>query len=163
MVATNQGLGKHAVHLHMNNWIDIFKSLYAWLLLYTLALGMAKYSIILFQYRIFPVIHFRRILIGCLVFVTCWLLTSIFVTVFQCVPISGFWKSLGGVLAKKIGAKCVHSSTNFLAAGAINTATNFVLLAMVGIRDQSRENFTNVCSPSLWYGDSGPAQSKSLS
>ena len=53
------------------------------------------------------------------------------VSICQCLPIYAFWESLGGALAPALGFRCINVNRYFLAAGAINTVTNFVVLALV--------------------------------
>ncbi len=87
-----------------------------------------KFSIILFEYRIFPVLQYRRLLILLAIFTTCLSISTLLVCIFQCVPVSGFWKTFAGVIP---GAKCVDILKFFLIAGGINAATDFVLLILV--------------------------------
>ena len=91
-------------------------------------MSSVKFSIILFQYRIFPVARYRRILILWGVFTACLTTSSMLVCIFQCIPISGFWKTFAGTLP---GARCVNVTKFIIIAGSINATTDFILLAMV--------------------------------
>lgn len=91
-------------------------------------MGSVKFSIILFQYRIFPIVQYRRILQLWAVFTACLVLSSVLVCIFQCIPVSGFWTTFAGTIP---GARCINVIKFFLIAGGINAATDFILLAMV--------------------------------
>ena len=86
---------------------------------------------ILFQYRIFPIVQFRRILLWCNHFVVCLTISCVFVSVFQCIPIHAFWDTLAGTLTPELGGRCINVELYFLIVGSINAATDFVLLALV--------------------------------
>ncbi|KAI4204796.1 MAG: hypothetical protein LQ350_000862 [Teloschistes chrysophthalmus] len=93
--------------------VDWFKYLYAFEFLYTLGMATVKYSVLCFMHRIFPVVQFRRLLkLG------------------LCVPIHKFWETLGGELAPQLGGRCINVRHYFLISGAINTFTDFALLAL---------------------------------
>ena len=111
------------------------------------------YCSILFQYRIFPIVQFRRILIWCNYFVVCLTITCILVSIFQCIPIHDFWDTLAGKLTSDLGGRCIDVELYFLTVGAVNAATDFVLLALVSERcdgddaqDQETNQGTNGCS-----------------
>ncbi len=65
-----------------------------------------------------------------LTFVIALTVACILVSIFQCVPIHDFWDTLGGTLSKELGGHCIRIELYFLVAGAINTVTDFALLAM---------------------------------
>ena len=88
--------------------------------------GMTDLSRILFMHRIFPIVHFRRFLIGCHVFVALLGTSAILVAIFPCTPIRDFWDTIGG----KLGGKCVNALSFFKSTGSLNAAFNFVLLAL---------------------------------
>lgn len=83
------------------------------------------------MHRIFPVVQFRRLLKLGLVFVIALSISCIFASMFQCVPIHKFWETLGGELAPQLGGRCINVRHYFLISGAINTFTDFALLALV--------------------------------
>ena len=83
---------------------------------------------LLFQYRIFPVVQFRRILFWCNFYVVCITGSCIFVSVFQCIPVHSFWDTLVGQIE---GGRCINVQLYILITGAINAATDFALLALV--------------------------------
>ncbi|CAD6594490.1 MAG: hypothetical protein ASARMPRED_000389 [Alectoria sarmentosa] len=124
------GFGRHLEVLGPEGLFRWFKILYSFEFLYTLAMASVKYSIILFQYRIFPIVQFRRILLWCNHFVVCLTITCILVSIFQCIPIHDFWDTLAAKLASNSGGRCIDVELYFLIVGAINAATDFVLLAL---------------------------------
>ena len=125
---THAGFGRHLQALPLPAITYFFKYLYAFELLYLFAVASVKYSIILFQYRIFPIVQYRRLLVLWAIFTTCLTISTLVVCILQCIPISGFWTTFAGTLP---GAKCVHVVRYILIAGSLNAATDFVLLALV--------------------------------
>lgn len=130
LVSLHYGFGRHLEALGAEGLFHWFKILYSFEFLYTLAMASVKYSIILFQYRIFPIVQFRRILLWALHFVICLTIACVLVSVFQCVPIHAFWDTLAGQLAPELGGRCIDVELYFLISGSINAATDFVLLAL---------------------------------
>ena len=131
LISTTHGFGKHIYTQPPDTVFYFFKLLWAFEIVYFLALGFVKYAIIFFLYRIFPIIHFRRVLLGCHVFVTCWLISNLVVGILECSPPQDFWLTVGGQLSRELGGKCIDVVTFFLASGALNCAIDFFLLAMV--------------------------------
>lgn len=86
---------------------------------------------LLFQYRIFPILQFRRILMYCGIFVVAFTASIILVFIWQCTPISAFWTTYAGLLPDH-GSRCINVELFLLINGSINTATDFVLLVLVG-------------------------------
>ncbi|KAI4183026.1 MAG: hypothetical protein L6R41_005636 [Letrouitia leprolyta] len=130
LLGVRRGFGKHIGDISGPQLFEYFKYLYAFEFLYTLGMSSVKYSILCFMYRIFPIVQFRRILIGCLVFVIALTVSVILVSMFQCVPIHKFWETLAGELSHELGGRCIDVDTYFLVAGGINTVTDFALLAL---------------------------------
>lgn len=81
----------------------------------------------------FPVVQFRRLLFHLQVFVLVLAIVCILVNIFQCVPVDAFWNTLAGELSEKLGGRCIDIFAFFLAAGAINALSDFVLLALVRV------------------------------
>lgn len=120
-----QGYGKHIATLPFNRWTLFFKYLYAFQILYEPAIILVKFSIIATQYRMFRVIQYRRILIGCSVFVACLFISQLLSVIFSCLPVSDFWETF------TLGPRCVNVLGAIRINGGINAATDFILLAMV--------------------------------
>ena len=162
MAAIRYGFGRHLEVLGLEGLFHWFKVLYSFEFLYTLAMLSVKFSMyaaltlphhhqiptcpsnnvsdpdrycsILFQYRIFPIVQFRRILLWLHHFVLCLTISCVLVSIFQCVPIHDFWDTLAGTLSPGLGGRCINVQNYFLIAGAINAATDFTLLALVSER-----------------------------
>lgn len=86
---------------------------------------------ILFQYRIFPIVQFRRILMYCGIFVIAFTLSIILIFIWQCTPISAFWTTLAGNLPGDHPGRCIKVELFLIIIGSINAATDFALLVLV--------------------------------
>ncbi|KAM0794797.1 hypothetical protein BDR22DRAFT_670235 [Usnea florida] len=129
LVSLHYGAGRHNQALLLffeKGLVHLFKALYCSELLWALATASVKYSILLFIYRIFPVVQLRRILLWFTCYVVCVTISCIFVSVFQCIPVHTFWDTFAGQLK---GGKCINVQLYFLITGIINAATDFALLA----------------------------------
>ena len=159
LAGTHVGFGRHLYTLPLPSVIYFFKHLYAFELLYIFAMSSVKYSIILFQYRIFPIVQYRRLLLLLTIFTTCLTISSTLVCIFQCIPISGFWTTFAGFLE---GAKCVNVVRFILIAGGVNATTDFVLLALVSTSTRLPEDLTDQRMPQpiplLWKLRTGTLQ-----
>lgn len=120
-----EGYGKHIATLPFNRWTLFFKYLYAFQILYEPAIILVKFSIIATQYRMFRVVQYRRILIGCSVFVACLFISQLLAVIFSCIPVSNYWKTF------TLGPRCINVVGAIRINGGINAATDFILLAMV--------------------------------
>lgn len=87
---------------------------------------------VFFQYRIFPIASFRRIITICGVFLLAFEIASTLVFIFECTPIRDFWVTLSGHLSSKLGGRCIHVKDYLLANGSVNTFTDFALIILVG-------------------------------
>ena len=85
----------------------------------------------MFQYRIFPIVQFRRILMYCGIFVVGFTTSIILVFIWQCTPISAFWKTLAGLLPSEHPSHCIKVERFLIIIGSINAATDFALLVLV--------------------------------
>lgn len=77
--------------------------------------------------------QFRRLLIYLIVVVLALGSASIFVNIFQCVPVNAFWTTIAGQLSATKGGRCIKVQLYFLTIGAVNAVTDFILLALVGV------------------------------
>lgn len=126
----HHGFARHIIAQPPETIFLWFKTLYAFEFLYSLAMCSVKYSIIMFQYRIFPIAQFRKALIFLLYFVIALTISCLLVSMLQCVPIHDFWDTLAGTLGPLSKAKCINIQKFFLISGAINAVTDFALLAL---------------------------------
>lgn len=77
--------------------------MYFSIITYNISLTVTKISILLQYYRIFTLREMRIPVYVALVIVSAWGTTTLFTSIFSCVPIDAYWN----VAAPK-GAKCIH-------------------------------------------------------
>lgn len=85
----------------------------------------------LFLYRIFPIVSFRRIVIGCGALILAFQTASVIVAIFACTPVSAFWLTFMGRLPSPLRHRCINLPKFLIAQGSINTVTDIVLLLLV--------------------------------
>lgn len=126
------GLGKHLWNVPVS---DLYPR---WMLrnvvaaiLFCLATGLAKGSILLFYLRIFPSKPLRRAIWGVFAFTLGYSLASALVNVFSCRPIQGSWR-----LAESATAVCINRPAFYFAQAAFGIATDIatVLLPLPMLR-----------------------------
>lgn len=130
ILSSHHAMGHHLLSLLPVDLYSYFKYNYAFEFLYALAMASVKYSIILFQYRIFPIVQFRRILMYCGLFVVAFTVSIIIVFIWQCTPISAFWTTLAGELPGTHPGRCIKVELFLIIIGSINAATDFALLVL---------------------------------
>ncbi|KAH8694199.1 hypothetical protein BGW36DRAFT_463777 [Talaromyces proteolyticus] len=120
-LGTQWGLGKHAIRV--TNGESLAKSNISDEVTYTVAIAFVKYSILLLYSRIFPSKGLRIAIITTAVFITAWACSSIFGSIFQCVPIRSQWDP-------SVQGKCINYGNFVLAIGIINIISDFVILVL---------------------------------
>lgn len=91
-------------------------------LLFFIIIGLAKFSILAFYWRLFTApIRIPCYILGAITI--CWEIAVILFTVFQCVPVSGFWNH-------KIHAKCINEKDFFLGSLAPDISIDIALLLL---------------------------------
>ena len=130
LVALYYGFGKHIAVQPPQTIFTELKILYGFEFLYICAICSIKYSIILFQYRIFPIALFRRILRYATAYTVAFTGAGILIPIFQCIPIHTFWDTFAGKLDPQVKVRCINLELYFLIYGGINTVTDFILLAL---------------------------------
>ncbi|KAG6999534.1 hypothetical protein G7Y79_00034g069570 [Physcia stellaris] len=130
ILSSRSSLGRHAETLPLETLVSFYQHVYAFEIMYSLAMTCLKCSVVLFLYRIFPIVTFRRIIIACGVFVLAFGTASTLVFVLECVPISDFWLALSGGLKSRLRGRCISIHNFLLANGSINTATDILLLIL---------------------------------
>ncbi|KAF6225969.1 hypothetical protein HO173_012636 [Letharia columbiana] len=128
ILASHHSLGHHTAVLSQATLMSFYQHLYAFEILYSLGIACVKFSVILFQYRIFPIVSFRRIISACGAFVLAFEVASTVVFILECTPVHDFWVALGGYLAPELGGRCINLVKFLLVNGSINTVTDFALL-----------------------------------
>ncbi len=97
---------------------------------YKVVLGLNKVSMLCLYLRIFIAKYFRRLCYVSLAVVIGWAVGSTVATVFQCVPVAGFWN-------KSIDARCIHSDAFWYSYGITNIITDAIIFALP-IREVSK-------------------------
>ena len=90
---------------------------------YCAAILCTKLSILCLYNRIFPQRWFRVASIVLAAFISSWALAAVFVSIFQCIPVSSQWDP-------KISGHCVNYGSSVRATGIINIITDFILLGL---------------------------------
>lgn len=91
--------------------------------MYFLALGLSKLSVTLQFFRIFVTPKTVLVTKATLVFVTCWTIISVCLAAFECVPLERYWD-------KHVEGQCINGKKTFLANGAFNILTDFIIIAI---------------------------------
>ncbi|KAJ5102120.1 hypothetical protein NUU61_004342 [Penicillium alfredii] len=98
------GLGKHRDAVGEANVAAFQKLLYFFQLFYILGPPTIKLSLLFLYRRIFTSPKFLRIIYGLGALIAVWLIVSVFLAIFDCVPIHSFWTGGGKCLDfKKFG------------------------------------------------------------
>ncbi|KAM0799876.1 hypothetical protein BDR22DRAFT_889848 [Usnea florida] len=121
LVWFHQGFGESFEDLTEHSKVIFFKHYYADEILYFAIIGLVKFSILTFYWRIFK--STSHIPCSVLAAITaCWVITGLLMVIFQCSPVSGFWD-------QQISAKCSITDHNiFWAQSAPNILTDVALL-----------------------------------
>lgn len=98
LLMVSAGLGHHANQISPENFTLFLKYSYAAQFGYRTGITLPKYSALLFYMRVFRIrwdsIIFRTNIFVAASFCTAWLLVSIFLDVFTCVPLQKYWLPL---------------------------------------------------------------------
>lgn len=92
--------------------------------MYKVVITVNKISFLCLYLRIFIQPTFRKICFGGIVFLVCWGLAYILVTIFQCLPVDAFWDHH---ITKK---SCVNSEAQWLSYAVINILSDVSILAL---------------------------------
>ena len=139
---TAHGLGENIYELSYNSFTFFIKGLYISEVLWTVVIFMVKYSILAFYWRLFSETRSARVAVHILLaVVTCWgfgvvclncknfncnfthLELQVFVTVFQCHPVNGFW-DLGVV------ATCLKTDRVNIGSSILHVITDVAILIL---------------------------------
>lgn len=85
------GLGDHIWTLTEDELVDYLKYFYVSIIFYNATLVSVKIAFLLQYYRVFAVTKIRRIILVCMVLITGWSLSQLFISIFTCTPIHRFW------------------------------------------------------------------------
>ncbi|KAH1979742.1 hypothetical protein KXW88_006959 [Aspergillus fumigatus] len=119
-----RGVGTHIYPLGMTGFSNFFVNLFVYEIFYTLSICVTKYSILMFYWRIFGTTNIRIPIYVIFFLVTCWGLGVIFTTIFQCLPVRGFWD-------KSVNPHCGVDVNQFFIGNAVpNIITDWALLIL---------------------------------
>lgn len=90
---------------------------------YKVVVGLNKVSAIIFFQRIFVGKSFRLTCWACMSVIVAWNVGAIAATIWQCVPIAGFWD-------KSIEATCIDSSVFWTAYAVGNILTDAMVIVL---------------------------------
>ncbi|MCJ1286890.1 hypothetical protein MMC26_006236 [Xylographa opegraphella] len=128
MITTTQhGFGRHmAIEGSFEDRVGAanywFKSFYAYETVYTIAITLAKYSILLFYSRIFKEHYFKIALWVTAGIVTAWFVAIELSVLLECIPIHSLWDFGPG--------HCINLKAFFLGSGIPNVILNAVILVL---------------------------------
>ncbi|KAL8981399.1 MAG: hypothetical protein Q9177_005580 [Variospora cf. flavescens] len=121
-ISSTNGLGSHADILSPDQREVIQKALYASLLVYIVTLGLAKSSVCMHLYRLFPYRASRQSSIVLMSLIGIWTTTALFVVAFECkLPTPWSFTSTG---------KCINLLAFWSYYGIFNIITDVALIAL---------------------------------
>ncbi|KAL8658935.1 MAG: hypothetical protein Q9202_007352 [Teloschistes flavicans] len=122
LTAVHLGAGKHAILLR--NPIEYFKLVFAISIIYLVNIAAVKFSILLLYRRIFGIDRAFSVLSWCLAgLIFAYSLGGIFVVIFQCNPVHGFWDLM-------VPHTCIDFGTPATVTAVLNVITDFLTLAL---------------------------------
>lgn len=99
------------------------KNFYVVLIWYNIAIGLIKITFLTQYYRVLPTSRVRKLCIVAMVIVGSWSLSQILLTIFLCVPISGFWDS-------SVEASCIPTPAEWYQNAAGNIVTDVAIFCL---------------------------------
>ncbi|KAL3461754.1 hypothetical protein BJX64DRAFT_288938 [Aspergillus heterothallicus] len=119
------GTGQHLSNLALGQvLVPTLKHWYAYQLVYPIAVGLVKFSILSQYYRIFEVVNFRKQVIAVGVFVAVYTVVCIFVNAFECH--SKPWRAWDPTFPEG----CNNLPATYFSTAAITIFTDLVILVM---------------------------------
>ena len=118
------GLGKSEWSLTPDMMTKVQIYLYITAALYAFNVAMTKLAMLAFFQRLFPSVGAQRALLGTFIFVILWGFAYGFFTLFQCSPISYFWKGWDG----EHSGKCAGSIRMILSHAGLNITIDVWML-----------------------------------
>ncbi|KAH7154029.1 hypothetical protein DER46DRAFT_687672 [Fusarium sp. MPI-SDFR-AT-0072] len=112
-----------AIIATINNLAKAIQMFYFSTVVYNLALAVIKTIFLLQYYRAIPVRQYKKTYITCVVLVTCWSLSQIFLNTFMCVPIASFWDVT-------IKGTCILNKSSFYVGAAGNILTDILIMVL---------------------------------
>lgn len=93
------------------------------IMFYNLSMVFVKLTFLFQYYRVLATQEMRKIYIAVIAVVTGWTLSQVFVSIFGCWPISGFWDD-------SIGARCIPTQPYWYINAAGHILTDIVILVL---------------------------------
>ncbi|KAL8837530.1 MAG: hypothetical protein Q9170_002489 [Blastenia crenularia] len=121
-IASTNGLGSHADALSPDQRDVVQKALYASLLIYIVTLGLAKSSVCVHLYKLFPYQASRRISAVLTSLIGIWTITALLVIAFEC-KLPTPWSNTSS-------GKCIDLLAFWTYYGIFNIITDIALIAM---------------------------------
>ncbi|KAL8977121.1 MAG: hypothetical protein Q9205_007013, partial [Flavoplaca limonia] len=109
--------------LKMRQWRKI---LYVFELFFHTSTTLAKYSILAFYWRIFPVASFRRIIVWTTILCTVYMIAIDLTVIFQCQPIRHAWDQVVGASE----GHCINEYRFFVGSGSANAVLNVLVFIL---------------------------------
>ncbi|PWY79240.1 integral membrane protein PTH11-like protein [Aspergillus heteromorphus CBS 117.55] len=123
VVGVGHGFGKHAGTLSIHDLEIFLKGDYIASHLYNVGLASVKLGILALYYRIFTVPWFRKIVMGCAVFVCLWIATIEIFMGLLCRPLRSFWNV-------SIKGKCFNSTALTYYINTSNMITDIIIFTL---------------------------------
>ncbi|POS73545.1 CFEM domain-containing protein [Diaporthe helianthi] len=124
--AGGHGLGRDIWTLSFDEITMFAKYFYVLQTLYVVGLPMVKVSLLFFYLRVFPARPIRRVLWGTIVLISMYSFAFMFVSIFECAPISYFWESWDG----EHKGKCLDLQAISWAQAAVSIVLDLWMLAI---------------------------------
>ena len=120
------GLGQDIWTLRPTEITEMLKFFYIMASLYFTQVMLLKLSLTFFYIRVFPSTRVQRLLWGTVLFTTLWGFSFVIVAIFQCRPISYFWKKWDGLH----DGSCLDINAITASNAGINIALDFWILGI---------------------------------
>ncbi|SPO04190.1 related to integral membrane protein [Cephalotrichum gorgonifer] len=117
------GLGKHTWVQPKEYAIPYMKAFYSSIIIYNVALCIAKISILLQYRRIFTGTIIHQITTYAIGFLCAWTVTIAFLLSLICIPVAAFWDS-------SVKGRCLNSLTVWYVMASFNLVTDILLFIM---------------------------------
>ncbi|CAI6331747.1 unnamed protein product [Periconia digitata] len=120
------GLGQDIWALSPHEITEMLRSFYTMAILYFLEVALLKLTLIMFYIRVFPIKSAQWVLWGTTIFTVGWGIAFVITAIFQCQPISYFWKRWDGLHE----GKCLDINAITASHASISIALDFWILAI---------------------------------
>ncbi|KAI0096199.1 hypothetical protein GGR51DRAFT_544052 [Nemania sp. FL0031] len=123
-INTTHGLGKHSWDLQApDEVVAYFKNFYVNIALYNVGLLVVKLTFLTQYYRVLVLKRFQTVCIVAMITIGAWGLSQIFVGLFICTPVAGFWDTT-------LDAKCVPLPLQWYLNAGGNIVTDIIVFVL---------------------------------